>query len=147
MWSHSNFTPIAIVRMLLNMNYAVQCYKKLDEGPGVARGKKIEDKKCWKKFWKKIKPITPPTNQECPQKIQPNRSSRFAGYPQRINIRMSSLFCYMDLKIENTKYIYSELKKIYFIINSQSVTVESLSTIVSYSFVDIDVWTINTIPN
>ena len=45
----------------------------------------------------------------------------------------------MDLKIENTKYIYSELKKIYFIINSQSVTVESLSTIVSYSFVDIDV--------
>ena len=65
-------------------------YKLLAEGPGVARETKKNLKKKFRKKLQKLKkkfffkPITPPANHECPQKIQPNRSSRLAGYRQHL---------------------------------------------------------------
>ena len=60
-------------------------YDELAEGPGVARGKKIEKKilKVFKKF-EFFSLYHPPVTHECQKKIRPNRSSRLAGYTQHI---------------------------------------------------------------
>ena len=54
-------------------------YRRLAEGPGVARGKKIEIKNS---IFLTYNTLRPPMSVH--KKFQPNRSSRLAGYTQHI---------------------------------------------------------------
>ena len=53
-----------------------QNYHILAERPGVARENL--------KFEKKITVVHPPATHECPQKNEPNRSNRLAGYTRHV---------------------------------------------------------------
>ena len=79
-------------------------YNRLDEGPGVARGKinfkekKFEKKNFEKKNLKKIFSnfflayVTPRPPLSVHEKFQPNRSSRLAGFREHIYERLVLLY-------------------------------------------------------
>ena len=64
-------------------------YNKLAEGPGVTRGKKNFEKKFFEIC---LAYVTPRPPMSVHKKIQPNRSSRLAGYREHIYERLVLLY-------------------------------------------------------